>query len=362
MSIPVVSFAKATLLCLLLTQLSRAQNYIAPPKNFVKMYYKGYQKYVFPKDAYYLEKSLPVNANKEAKIDYTEKLQQAINKYPVVIMPNFPVLINSKGLLIPSDRIIYFNQYSMIKFKGPALERLNDIIKIYDVSNVKIYNANIIGSRREKSNQKGEWSAGICVLNSSNVEINNFQIKDTWGDGIFIGSENGKVSSNIVVKNGFIDFARRDGVSITSADNLDIDYVFISNTYGTLPMSGIQIEPSLYSEIIQNVKLKNIYTYNNPGGLIINLQSFSAKSGLNKKEVSVNVKNFTDEGSNYSFGTSISNDDLTQNPIGKIMITNAVWKNPKKDFYWRNSNAYDINIVLDKINKYKNNKLISTED
>lgn len=361
MSIPVVSLAKATLLCLLLTQLSRAQNYIAPPKNFVKMYYKGYRKYIFPKNAYYLEKSLPVNANREAKIDYTEKLQQAINKYPVVVMPNFPVLINSKGLLIPSDRIIYFNQYSIIKFKGPALDRLNDIIKIYDVSNVKIYNANIIGSRREKSHQKGEWSAGICILNCSNVEINNFQIKDTWGDGIFVGSENGKVSSNIFIKNGFIDFARRDGISITSANNLDIDHVFISNTYGTLPMSGIQIEPSLYSETIQDVKLNNIYTFNNSGGLIINLQSFSVKNNSKHKEVSVIVKNFTDEGSNYSFGTSISNDDFTQNPIGKIMITNAVWKNPKRDFYWRNSNKYDINIVLDKINKYQNNKLVNTE-
>nr|WP_315255280.1 hypothetical protein [uncultured Flavobacterium sp.] len=348
--------------CLVVSQLVNAQNYVylTPSKLLVKKHYKGYQKYSFPANAYYLEKSLPANPNKKGTVDYTNNLQEAINKYSVVVMPNFPVLINNKGLYIPSNRKIYFNQNSIIIFKGPAKERLNDIIKIYNVSNIKIYNANIIGSRNEKSYQKGEWSAGICILNSTNVEINNFKIKDTWGDGIFVGSENGNVSSNIVVKNGFIDHARRDGISITSANSLLIDSVFISNTFGTLPMSGIQIEPSLHKETIKNINLSNIYTYNNPGGLIINLQSFSIKNSPGK-QVDIMISNYTDESSNYSFGTSINDDDSLKNPTGIITITNAVLKNPKKDFYWRNSSKYGVKVIFDKVKKYKNNELINTK-
>ncbi|WP_166921689.1 right-handed parallel beta-helix repeat-containing protein [Flavobacterium poyangense] len=356
-------FFKTLFFCFAISHVANAQDYVYsnPSKLLVKKYYKGYQKYVFPKNAYYLDKSLPTNPNKKGIVDYTDKLQNAINKYSVVVMPNFPVLINNKGLFIPSNRIVYFNQNSIIQFKGPATGRLNDIVKVYNASNVKIYNANIIGSRNEKSEQKGEWSAGICVLNSSNVEINNFQIKNTWGDGIFVGSENGKVSSDVVVKNGFIDRARRDGISITSANNLLIDSVFIANTFGTLPMSGIQIEPSLYNETINNVNLNNIYTYNNPGGIAVNLQSFSIKNNPQKK-VNIKVLNYTDEGSNYSFGTSINDDESIQNPIGTITVTNAVLKNPKKDFYWKNSKKYDVKVIFDKVKKYKNNELVNTKD
>lgn len=356
-------FFKILFFCLLFSQIVNAQNYVysTPSKLLVKKYYKGYQQYSFPIDAYYLEKSLPANPNKKGTADYTNKLQEAINKYPVVVMPDFPVLINNKGLFIPSNRKIYFNKNSIIIFKGPAKERLNDIVKIYNVSNIKIYNANIIGSRNEKNDQKGEWSAGICILNSSNVEINNFKIKNTWGDGIFIGSENGNVSSDIVVKNGFIDYARRDGISITSANNLLVDSVFISNTFGTLPMSGIQIEPSLHKEIIHNINFSNIYTYNNPGGFVINLQSFSVKNSPGK-EVDIRMSNYIDEGSNYCLGTSINDDESLKNPKGNIVITNAVLKNPKKDFYWRNSGKHGVNVVLDKVKKYKNNELINIKD
>jgi hypothetical protein len=46
------------------------------------------------------------------------------------------------------------------------------------------------------------------------------------------------------------------------------------------------------------------------------------------------------------------------NPIGKIIVNNAVWKNPKNDFYWRNSSKYDLKVYFEGVKKYKNNKLI----
>ncbi len=98
-----------------------------------------------------------------------------------------------------------------------------------------------------------------------------------------MGSEDGKESKNIIIQNGFIDYARRDGISITSANNLEINSVFISNTFGTLPMAGIQIEPSLPEENIKGESIKNIYTYNNSIGISVNLQTFSIKKGFQKE-------------------------------------------------------------------------------
>ena len=51
---------------------------------------------------------------------------------------------------------------------------------------------------------------------------------------------------NVRVTNVWIDQARRDGISITSAENLVLNNILISNTHGTLPEMAIQIEPSLH--------------------------------------------------------------------------------------------------------------------
>jgi hypothetical protein len=48
--------------------------------------------------------------------------------------------------------------------------------------------------------------------------------------------------------------------------------------------------------------------------------------------------------------------------MGTITISNAVFKNPKKDFYWKNSSKYEVKVIFNKIKKYKNNELINTND
>jgi hypothetical protein len=94
-------FFTVLFLILILFQSSNKQDfiYIIPSKQLISKYYKGYHSYDIPKDAYYLKKILPANPNKNATIDYTDKLQFAINKYKVIVMPDFPVLVNIKGLL-----------------------------------------------------------------------------------------------------------------------------------------------------------------------------------------------------------------------------------------------------------------------
>lgn len=289
-------------------------------------------KFIPSKNAVSITKYLPKGYVTDGSKDYTDFIQRGLNENRNVIMPNFPVLINGKGLKITSDSKIYFDRKSQIIYTGPAVGKFWDIIIIDNVKNVHIFNANIVGSRYRKIKQTGEWSAGITIKDSENIEINNAKITNTWGDGIFIGSEKGKTSKNVRVTNVWIDQARRDGISITSAENLVLNNILISNTHGTLPEMAIQIEPSLHTEELKKIKIFNVHSVNNKtGAFTVNLKSFN-HTGKKKveKEIDIEAENITDESSNYFIGFILNTDKDNITTTGNIKLKNFTGKNIKR--------------------------------
>jgi len=313
--------------------------------------YKEYVKEV--RDVYAL-KFLPKNYNTKGEVDYTNEIQKAIDSNSSIIFPNFPVLINEKGLNIPSNRKIVFQKKSIIIFKGSKTNKFQDILKITNVKNVELINIKIKGSR-SFSNFPGEWSAGISILNSENIKVSNAYIYDTYGDGIFIGSDNGKFSK-IIIENSWIDNARRNGISITSLINGTINNVFISNTNGTSPECGIDIEPSLNSELLKNVNISNIETFNNKAGaLSINLTNLNSDNKLSD-EVSISINRLND---NYSGNLVI----LSFNPLNKVNKVNGIVKlhningnNIKSYGLWKDSNKSNIKLEKYNFNYKKRNE------
>lgn len=299
----------------------------------------------------YLENLLP-QKEQEGVVDYTFIIQKVINSNDFIVFPKKTLLINKKGLMIPSNKILFFQKESQLKFLGPADSRKSDILKIYNSSNVKIYNLSIVGSRYRKINQKGEWSAGVAILNSKNIGIYNFKIEKTFGDGIIIADK----SSKVVIKNGWIDTARRDGISITSADDVSISNVLISNTYGTLPQCGIQIEPNFYSDDIKNINISNIIGYNNSNATFnINLGPLNLDYKNEMKEVSVKIKDVSDYYSGLCLGFVMNPDNKKYKPKGIITIKN-VKATKSKNFYWKDDGEH--NIVIKTENLIQDSKLL----
>ncbi|MEG0761183.1 right-handed parallel beta-helix repeat-containing protein [Chryseobacterium sp.] len=277
--------------------------------------------------------------------DHTAAVQKIIDKNKIVILPDFKLFINSKGLKIGSDKKIIFRKNSSIQFTGSANGRFSDVVKIYNAQNVEIINAVIVGSRYSKSKtQTGQWSSGIAILNSKNVTITNAKISDTFGDGIFIGSEDGIFSENIVVDGGWVNKVRRNGISVTSAKNVVLKNILISNTYGHDPQCGIDIEPSWEKDILKNIYLKNIYTYHNlAAGISINLNAFNRQSASNVKTTDITIENHTDEASRHGLLTSLNTDNQPYDAQGIIKIKNAKWKQNQSP-YWFTPNKHSIEI------------------
>jgi len=318
---------------------SQEYNIKSVPKNIINQYISFY-----PKPAnitfYNLEKDLPPNYDKTGTVDYTKIIQNSINTHRNIVFPSFPLKINKDGLIIPSNSTLYFDRGSRLVFSGPALTRDSDVLKIYKIKNVKIYNPTIEGSKFSRERQEGEWSAGFAIYGADNVEIYNVKIYNTYGDGIIFGDH----CKNIKVQGGWIDQARRDGISIVSGENVIIKDLLISNTNGTLPMCGIQVEPNFPSDFVDNITINNITGYNNRNTTLnFNVSPMNQKNDAYKRTIRINANTITDYYSNYAIGFVLNPDHLQYTPVGGIEIKNVKSVN-SNNFMWKDNGKSNINI------------------
>lgn len=201
--------------------------------------------------------------------------------------------------------------------------------------------------------KKGEWGMGVSILSSSNIFIYGGKISDFWGDGIYI-SQSGRrnsyygsyflPSNNVTIKNVWIDNNRRNGISIITGDKINLEDIVASNSNGTRPMAGIDIEPNNQSELLREINMNNIYTYNNArDGVLMVMNKITRKGGNNG--VSINLSNHYDDGSYSPLAIVSVPKEGAKKLAGAINITNTNWRN--------NSNGirYNQNIsLLPKIN------------
>jgi hypothetical protein len=276
-----------------------------------------------------IEQILPVGYDTKGKIDYTSLIQSAINKYDTVIFPDFPLLINFKGLSLKSNSQIYFKKGSKLIMEANSNTNY-EILRLHNVTNVILNGPNIIGDRDGHTGTTGEWGFGISIRGSQNIKVYKAVIKDCWGDGIYLGSIGSLINKDIIIENSFLDNNRRNGISIISGTNVSIMNSLISNTNGTLPMCGIDIEPNNNSEALKNISIVNTITFNNlEDGISINLRRLH---GPNDKNISINIKYHIDDLSNYAIGIGLPNTTQSsdfKSIEGSINVVNSVWKNNK---------------------------------
>lgn len=102
---------------------------------------------------------------------------------------------------------------------------------------------------------------GIMILHSHNIKVLGTTIYDCWGDGIYISG----FSTDITITSATCDGNRRQGISVISGSNILIRSCTCSNTSGTLPSCGINIEPNR-GDSVSNCTISDCTIFNNAGG------------------------------------------------------------------------------------------------
>jgi len=208
--------------------------------------------------------------------DDTENIQRAIdyaneNNIKHVILPEGHYMVSLNRLV--SDRYTAISLHSNISLhldENAVVEAIPTdqgnyaIINIVDCENVLFEGGTIIGDRFSHLGSKYSHGMGINIYNSRNVIIQKVNIRDCWGDGIYIGGRNGtQINKNILISEANISNCRRQGISVTTGEDITIRDSIIHDIKGANPQSGIDIETNWPEAPVRNVLIESNTFYNN---------------------------------------------------------------------------------------------------
>lgn len=171
-----------------------------------------------------------------------------VKKNKEVCLPvcsNTTVIIDGTILLQPNA----FPRYDIIRVKG---------------ENITIKGSGtIVGDKHTHTGTDGQWGMGIRFHGAKNASVSRLNIRDCWGDCIYVGGN----SKNVRIIQCNLDHGRRQGISVTKADRVLIKDCKISNVGGQKPEYAIDLEPN-QGDTVDNVMIENVEIVDCKGGIL----------------------------------------------------------------------------------------------
>jgi hypothetical protein len=249
--------------------------------------------------------------------DDTSYLQDKFNTYPFIILKPGIYLIDAvTKLTVPSNRYIIFEPGAELHAIANSADAYR-ILDLFAAENVTLINPVVVGERTTHIGSTGEAGHGIVMSTGKNIKIYNPVCKDCWGDGFVVyGGE------NVYVENLISDNNRRQGLTMTHGKNVTFMAPRCTNTNGTAPESGIDIEPNDNTDYLENVNIINPVTENN-NGAAITIGLAQLLDGTH--DISIHISGHVDKGSNKGLSIGTLNYSATGKLTGKIVIDTPLY-------------------------------------
>jgi hypothetical protein len=148
----------------------------------------------------------------------------------------------------------------------PTDQGRSAIIKLWGVDHVTIINGMLIGERDSHIGDAGSQGMGIDIGSPMNgttardIAIRLTHISGCWGDGIQI--EGGY---NVTLNDVLCDRNRRQGLSVIECTGLTVTNCQFSNSGGTPPGCGIDLESDRDNQAIRDITISRNTFINNAG-------------------------------------------------------------------------------------------------
>ncbi len=183
--------------------------------------------------------------------DDTSAFQAAINSLPAT---GGTITVPAGTYMIDALRSINLRSHVHLQMSSgaqlvaiPNSSQRSYVIKAWQVTDVEISGGAIVGERARHIGSTGEWGMGIDILASQRVNVHDLTVSDCWGDGLYIGAIGhvGVPSIDITINNVVSTNNRRQGLSFGPVNRVYVVNSTFSNSHGTKPETGIDIEPSI---------------------------------------------------------------------------------------------------------------------
>jgi hypothetical protein len=263
--------------------------------------------------------------------DDTAAIQAALNIAGAVRLPAGTCLV--RPLFVRSDTTIEFTPQTILRSAAEYKDG-ESLLTIAGAANVTVRGNGgaIVMNRAEYTS--GERRHGVLIQGSAGVRIYDLISSGSGGDGFYIGASAGRpFSEDVELHRCVADGNRRNGLSVVSAKNALIDGGEFRGTSGTLPESGIDVEPNGPSDGMENIRIRGVLTsHNHGGGITVAPSGLGAAKG---KSISVDIDGFTsreDGGNGTGGGIRLAMPGppfrLAYEIAGEIRISNAVVIDP----------------------------------
>lgn len=222
-------------------------------------------------------------------VDSTDSIQSAINSGATTVI--IPFTGNDwivRPIVLASNQEIFLEPGVVIAAKvGSFGDPLDALILGREVQNVKITGYGAVARMRKadylaSDYAPSEWRHALAFYGSSDIHVTGLTLQSSGGDGIYIGPTGDArrvPCKNIRIVDCTCDDNLRQGISVVSAENVQIVNCTLRNTRGRAPQAGIDIEPSNWRDLAVNIEIRNCYAVDNSGsGFFVNLSRMTRNS------------------------------------------------------------------------------------
>jgi polygalacturonase len=215
--------------------------------------------------------------------------------------------------------------------KGEFKEGGDSLFSASDASDITLrgYGAALRMRKKDYQNEpykKAEWRMVLSFDGCRRIRVEGLRLESSGGDGIYLGATGSlPYCEDVVVRDVVCDDNHRQGISVIGAVNLLIENCVLSNTDGTPPQAGIDLEPNGPKEKLVNVVIRNCRMENNTGaGILLYLKNLSRESD----PVSVRFEDcYVKGGKDAGIGLGALKDD---GPQGSVEFINCTIEDTQK--------------------------------
>lgn len=249
----------------------------------------------------------------------------------------------SGQLFVSSNTTIEFESGTIIQAvdtlsRAQPYERL---LRLKMVENVVIHGNGATLRMNKAAYTSGEQAHCVDISGSRNVVIERLNCNDSGGDGFYVGAYDVTADfgscKDIILRDCVADNNRRQGLSVISVDGLLVENCRFTNTNGTAPESGVDIEPNRRSEPLRRIRFVNCLSQGNAGtGFLTALLHPTRTSPL----IDITFEGCITRGNLYGFVVN-NGGEGSNAPQGEIRMIGCVAEEARSSGFWDISNSAD---------------------